>query len=267
MRLRTFLVLSIFAGGLTSVCSRADTAPNPFGKDSADPGESALVGIFYDLKQKQDHTPVAMDHPTYFKIQEDFINGGWNEEILNKFYRASKPLYTTQFFLPERGSDLAPKAFGVEKYCQGGFWLAHYKGQVTPPHDGTYRFVGWADCQIMVAVNGKLAMVSSYWKDMPKLDCASERVSAPYPGGESLKAGPWLNLKASDPVDLDVLWGDNGGACSCYLLVQEKGVSYEMDNGYPILPIFQVAPYDTEYPPGPDQPKYSHTPCVWKALQ
>jgi hypothetical protein len=59
------------------------------------------------------------------------------------------------------------------------------------------------------------------------------------------------------------------GDCGCFLLVQEKGVNYEMKDGFPILPIFQVAPYNTpDYPGGSTlAPKFSHKPCVWTALQ
>ena len=269
MRL-TFLSLQIivFMGWLLAAHSRADS-DNLFGKNKETQGESALMGIFYDLKQTQDRKPITMDHPAYFKAIEDFVNGGWDESILNKYYRSSTPLYTTQFMLASIPSEMAPKAFGVDKYCQGGFWLAHYKGQVTPPKDGTYRFVGWSDCQIVVAVNGKLALVASYWKDKPMLNVSCERAaSAFYPGGEGLKAGPWFDMKASEPVDLDVLWGDNGGICSCFLLVQEKGANYALDSGgYPILPVFQVAPYNTPDLPATEPLKFSHTPSVWRAWQ
>jgi hypothetical protein len=96
-----------------------------------------------------------------------------------------------------------------------------------------------------------------------------EPVSAPYPGGGSISAGPWIDFKKSEPADLDIIWGDNGGGCGCFLLVQEKGVNYEMKDGFPILPIFQVAPYNTpDYPGGSTlAPKFSHKPCVWTALQ
>ena len=262
--IRLVIVIAVW---LTSVHVRADDA-KLFGKNTVAPGESALTGIFYDLKQTPEHQPVPMNEPIYFSVMEDFVKKGWDEDVLNKFYRAPTPLYTTQFFLPDIPSTDAPKAFGVEKYCQGGFWLAHYKAQVTPPHDGTYRFVGWADCQIFIAVNGKLVMASPYWKDKPNLGMEGERMSAPYPGGEAMMAGQWVDFKKADPADLDVMWGDNGGECSCFLQIQEKGVNYEMNGPFPILPIFQVAPYDTpNYPASRYAPKFSHVPCIFTALQ
>jgi hypothetical protein len=45
-------------------------------------------------------------------------------------------------------------------------WIIHYKGQVSPPSAGTYRFWGTADDLIAVAVNGKTELV--YYLTVPK---------------------------------------------------------------------------------------------------
>jgi len=236
---------------------------------------SALVGTFYDLKQTPGRMPtVFASHPwdserdcePYFEVQERFVQAGWDDAILDRYYHTHKPLYATQFWMAQILSSDAPKAFGVEKDCKGGFWLAHYKGRVVPPHDGTYRFVGIADCQIIVAVNKKLALVSAWWPDALKnlgLDCP---IVGNKWGESGMSAGPWFHLTTSEPVTLDILWGDNGGACSCFLQVEEKGAKYEMENGHPILPIFQLAPMNT-----PVQPRQATTFATdftpWKGVK
>jgi len=242
---------------------------------STEKSPSALVGRFFDLKQTPQGKPTSFatenmnDWDPYFAVQERFIHDGWNEEILNKYFQAPKPLYATQFWLSRILSEEAPKAFGVEKECKGGFWLAHYKGRVVPPKDGTYRFVGYADHEIIVAVNKKLVLVSSWTKDrpqhlsLPESECP---LTGAYNDGQGgLRAGPWFHLTTSEPVDLDILWGDNGGHCSCFLMVEEKGAKYEMENGHPILPVFQLAPQETPLSPG--APKFATGFPVWKVAK
>ena len=78
-------------------------------------------------------------------------------------------------------------------------------------------------------------------------------------------------LKAGQIIDLDVLIGESsGGVSAFFLLIEKQGEHYEMDaTGHPILPIFQVAPYDTppDAPPASYQPKFSRHPLIWKCLQ
>jgi hypothetical protein len=41
---------------------------------------------------------------------------------------------------PDMMAGVAPKAFGVEKTVEPNHWLIHYKGRVSPPENGRYRF-------------------------------------------------------------------------------------------------------------------------------
>ena len=256
----------IFIGSFAGVHG-APAQPSAFGTDKPQAGEAALIGIFYDLKQTEDRKPTNMDLDGYNATIQKFVDSGWDESVLNKFYQVTTPRYATQIYVPMIASEQAPLAFGIDKWVKGGFWLVHYKAQVVPPHDGTYRFVGWADCEIEVAVNEKLVLDSN-WFPQPRFPLVCPPASAPGVEGHVLQSGAWMDLKASEPVDLDILWGDNGGVCAAFLLLEEKGVTYQKDSaGFPILPVFQVAPFNippadpgTVFPTAP-------TPVVWKALQ
>ena len=237
--------------------------PNVFGRETVNEGESALMGMFYDLKQTQTGEPTTVDPDSYSTVLENFLRKGWDESVLNHYYRATKPIYTTQICIPLMDADNGPKAFGLEKRVKPRCWVIHYKGQVVPPHDGTYRFYGYADDLCVVAVDGKLVLQASRG-DTP--------VAPPSPGvnydagNDRLRVGKWMDLKASQPVDLDILIGERPGGQFCaFLLVEEKGGNYEMENGVPILPLFQVAPYDT--PSYPESVKFSKKASIWKALQ
>lgn len=252
---------TLFVGVMLSFA--AETAPkkadgNVFGTTETSAGEAALMGMFYDFKQTQDHKPTSADYP---KTIVQFINNGWDESVLSRFYRSTKPIYATQIWIPSISANEGPKAFGVDKYVKPSQWIIHYKGQVAPPRDGTYRFVGWADDQLVVSVNGKIALVSNH-PGVP-LPGLSEGEGEPY--RNPLRSGHWLDLKANEPVDLDVLVGERpGGGFTALLMVEEKGKTYEMEGGYPLLPIFQVAPYDT---PRIGKFHFAKDPDPWKCFQ
>jgi len=242
-----------------------------FGQETQ--SEAALVGVLYDLKQTQDHSTTNVDANTYSKVVQEFLVKNWDETVLNRYYRVSKPLYTTQIFIPNMDANEAPKAFGAEKTVKPGRWVIHYKGQISAPTEGTYRFWGCADDAMAVAVNGKTELVAC----RPDMAVAMTEItwkSTEKPGAQAaddpLLAGDWFDVKQGEIIDLDVIIGERpGGLFNAFLMIEKKGETYEMDGqGHPILPIFQVATYVT--PVDPDlnkQPKFATGFPPWKSYQ
>ena len=238
-------------------------------------GESTLIGELYDLKQTPDHKATGMDFNTFFKTVDEFLSKGWDESVLNRYYRVSKPLYTTQIYIPMMGSQLALVAYGVEKEVQPILWLIHYKAQISPPEDGTYRFVGSGDDVLAVAVNGKTVLAAPLHNpDFSLLPLTKWKPTEP--GGMEgdlygkMINGDWIPMKKDDVVDLDVIFGDcPGGLFSAFLTIEKKGGNYQRDkDGNAILPIFQVAPYDTPDHKNPrEAPPFAKGYPIWKAYQ
>jgi hypothetical protein len=172
----------------------------------------------------------------------EFLKGGWNEAVMNRFFRATQPLYATQIYFPVMPSEVAPKAFGVEKIVKGYQWMVHYKGQVSPPETGRYRFAGVADNWMAVAVNGQTVLIakrgSVVFRDIPSFDQMGQHIIQE----SKLTYGDWMDLKKGEAVDLDVAFGETTGGSSCaILLVQKEGETYEKtEKGFPILPLFQL---------------------------
>jgi hypothetical protein len=255
-----------------------DAAADAFGKSTA--SESALMGIFYDLKQTQQKDKVPMDSPVYDKTLADFITKGWDETVLDKFYRISKPFYTTQVYVPMTPQNQAARAFGVDDKVTGSYWIVHFKGQVIPPAAGRYRFVGYAHATIFVAVNEKLVLngcrfsINDTMKDFPLRSVQNPTdPQAGAPAGDwMLTYGQWFDLKADEPVDIDILFGNRVAPVLCaFLMVQKDGETYPTDPNthFPILPLFQVANYSG---PALDMEAKKGTPCtvnksIWKSLQ
>lgn len=239
-RIRRLLLAAVILGlpGLSRVVAQQ---AGVFG--SSERNTSALIGIFYDLKQTQQREP-ADGGKRFAEIVDDFVVSGFDEAQLNHYYRAPLPLYTTQIAMHRMSAEEAPKAFGVEDEVKPRAWVVHYKAQVSPPADGTYRFIGRADDMMIVAINRKVVLNASLGSTkFSKLNWIS-----PEPKGPPLAAqrdpvyGNWIELKADQPVDLDILVGERpGGIFHAILLYERQGESYPGHGGRRVLPLFQVA--------------------------
>lgn len=263
-----FLALGFtWAVSLKPVFAEDDTA---FGQSNRT--GAALIGALYDLKQTPDRKPTGIDPGDgYSHVIDEFISKNWDEVVLNKFFQVSKPLYTTQIFIPNMDAGNAPKAFGAEKAVKPSEWLIHYKGQVSPPSAGTYRFWGAGDDILAVAVNGKTVLVAN--RSDTHLTLSKWKSSIPdgaQAADDPLRAGDWITLKTDEIIDLDVIIGERpGGLFNAFLLIEKQGEIYGKDSaGNPILPIFQVARYNT--PVIEDlgmEPKFAKDFPVWKCYQ
>ena len=209
--------------------------------------EAGLIGIFYDMKQTQKREPIDMDRKQFDSVIAKFIDSDWDEGVLKDFYRVPRPLYTTELYIDTINSDDGPKAFGTEKTVQSRKWMVHYKGQVIPPGDGTYRFIGNADDFLGVAVNGKTVLFAIH--SAPRVKWyAKEQCDV-----RDFTAGDWFEVKGGKPIDLDIMTGDSpGGQFRCLLGIEKQGVDY---HGKPVP--FQLS-VTNKTPPG-SQP--------WKGIQ
>jgi hypothetical protein len=206
---------------------------------------ATLIGIFYDLKQTQRREPIPDFAKTYAPSLDEFLISGFDEALLNRFFRAATPLYTTQFAIPMMNANGAPKAFGVDGVVKPSYWVVHYKGQVAPPADGIYRFVGNFDDLLIVAINRKVILDGSRPDTkFPRLGWTEPADKGPKVAINTLsKYGDWIELKAGQPVDIDILIGERpGGQFHGVVLYQKKGETYPVnERGQAVLPLFQLA--------------------------
>lgn len=265
MPLRLSSLLAVFFLALTAAAAEESSV---FGTSKA--SETALIGILYDLKQDQNRKSKQMDIPTYGKVVDEFLAKGWDESVLNRYYRVTRPLYTTQLFIPLIDASAAPKAFGVEKIVKPSFWLIHYKGQVSAPSDGEWRFWGDGEEVCSVAIDGQPVLLAN-WREITTPTVAWK---SPEPPGRKvanshIRAGDWIKLKKGQVVDLDVLIGERGGGVFCaFLMIEKKGETYPSVDGHPVFPVFQLAPFDTPQPKSTKTgPPILPNGPIWKAVQ
>ena len=126
-------------------------ATSAFG--TSKPSGSTLVGTFYDTKQTPGGRPTNMNMNQYREFLSRFVNKGWNESELNRFYKAPQQLYAAQFYIPRTPAKDAPKAYGCDDKVKPSQWLAIYRGKVRAPKSGTFRFVGLGDDYLVVRFN------------------------------------------------------------------------------------------------------------------
>jgi hypothetical protein len=243
----------------------AQDDPSAFGQTQQ--GESALTGIMYDLKQTPTHQASKENANTYFDVVTDFLKSGWDEDVLNRFYSVSRPLYTTQIFVPNMDANDAPKAFGAEKTVQPGQWIIHYKGQVSAPAPGTYRFWGAADDLLAVGIDGKTEL--AYYLGLPATPVWKPSQPDGIGGADvALRPGDWFTVTAGQIIDLDVIIGERpGGQFNAFLEIEKKGETYKPGQGGLIFPIFQVAPFDTPQLQQNLEPSFAKGYPPWKCLQ
>lgn len=247
---------------------QADSA-NPFGRQEN--SAAGLIGILYDFKQDQKRQPTGTRPEDFTKILGEFFGNGWNESVLNRYFRATRPLYATQIFIPEMGADHAPRAFGVEKVIRPSSWVVYYKGQVTAPEDGTYRFLAYADDLIAIAVNNRIVTLAGRPDTTSRL-----KMWTPPPQGPDVPAangklvyGDWVALQKDQPIDLDVLVGERpGGKFSAFLLYEKQGTAYPADeSGLPRYPVFQLAPSEIPAAPRKETTSFRLAERPWTGLQ
>lgn len=216
-------------------------------------------GTYYYLMLKRNGTPYpgmsneeGANDPfggLMAEVISEFLHKGWDISVLDPFWRSSKKLYATQFFVPPVRSPLAPEKFGdTDRSHEAAFWVAHYKGEIGHKTGGRFRFWGVGDDILFVRLNGEVILDGCYantydanwsgWRSSAKENRKYKMAYSRY------RVGDWFELKPGVPVEMEVLIGEiPGGAFYSMLMVEEEGVEYperEIATGGPLLPVFKT---------------------------
>ena len=135
-----------------------------------------------------------------------------------------------------------PEQAGLIPYSRKAGWMAWYHGRVIPPQSGRYRFWGYADNHLLVAINGKPVFEGS------RRDSSLKELNIPRTDNPALPCliapagfacSDWIEL-GDEPIRLDILFGEVGGnITSGLLLVEREGDQYEETFwGQPKWPLF-----------------------------
>ncbi len=223
--------------GLGTAGASGPSGPgNDYGSGSGNGAQ--FVGHLYDLKQTPDRKPTdIMPDGSGAKNGLNFLQSfvkDWNMDTLAKYYQAPGTLYASQICIRERHSDESTKAFGVDGIVDPKRWIIVYDATVTPPENGTFRFVGWADDFLVVRWNGANVLDASY--NGEQVDPSANASDAE--GGssnKSLRYGKWIQMEAGTPVPMKVLIGEGPGGYSGFILMIQKQGDDSPSGDYPLF--------------------------------
>jgi hypothetical protein len=209
-----------------------------------------LVGEFYDLKRNRNGT-IKYDTADDAKLAAElrkFYDADWSTAVFAPFYKAPAKLYATQIFVPSLKAADAPEKFGIKEAVEPMMWVVIYKGKIAYTNDIKFRFSGYGDDLLLVRINKKMVLNGSHQVDEKFNDQGWANRSPDnkkrWLGLGRARVGDWVELKANEPVEIEVLLGEVAGDLfSGMLFVEVDGVKYpENGRGEPILPIFRTMP-------------------------
>lgn len=185
--------------------------------------------------------------PQYAAVLNRFLGNNWSPSEFDAYYRSPMKLYATHFMVPPCASSLGPSNFGVSEDVQAALWMAHYKGKISYPKGGRFRFWGLGDNFLFVRINGKVVLDAGYgdlqylYPNLTWRSTAKEHRKYKF-GHARSRVGDWFTLEPGVPVEMEVLMGEAGGGLFCAMLnIEEWGVDYPKNReGAPILPFFKT---------------------------
>lgn len=220
------------------------------------PFEGALAGTFYDTKQDADGESIPSENAAYHELVKRFAGGSWNTSVLDGFFSPDAKLYTRQIFLPFMNANSGPSHFGVGDVVDPKRWLIHYKGTFQPNRTTRFRFVGRAGEVLIVRFDGRVVFDGSHtylnenpsgneikvtnWTSRANAGKYKTFSSGKWTETETLVFSGWIDVRAGQSYDLEILLGERGGGDFYSFLLYEEAhdPGEELPNGLYRLPIF-----------------------------
>jgi hypothetical protein len=204
------------------------------------PGRPSLPGMIYGFENKDlPQEPLVRDLLGWRLAP--LIRSGFQDRDCLEGLQSGRALHFTG--LAGGYAHFAERhGIGSEAVSKAG-WLTWYSGRLTPPRPGRYRFLGYADNSLLVAIDGKPVFDGSRYDSAIREIVEVPRQDHPaWPCLDSaagFAVGPWISL-GEDPVQVDLLFGEkHGNRTYGLLLVEREGEHYETTVwGQPKWPLF-----------------------------
>ena len=203
---------------------------------------SDLKGVMYDLKRDAKGNARA---PDYWSDLRVIVGSAMSEKTLKEIYRIPRELYLSHIFVPFISASEGPKSFDAGDLMEATQWFAHYSGSLCAETAGRYRFWGAFDDMMIVLIDGKVVMEST-WGGVPVSGWKSGAKEGPYTSfiTQPFAIGDWVAFRENEPRRIDILVGERpGGMVGGVLLIQDSAAKYAKDDadGRPILPVFTTS--------------------------
>ncbi|MDF7825952.1 hypothetical protein P4B35_18120 [Pontiellaceae bacterium B12227] len=201
-------------------------------------------GVVYSLLHTRGGGAASMGPDEFRDILRKYVLSGWRESVLSRYYRSPKKLYTTHFMVPPIPTAMAPGVFGVPD-LEDYYLFIKYEGQLVHSTDIKFRFWAIGDAYVFINVDGEEVLMNAWQIHHPWFDWWSSTAGGDRThilGNQRMVVGDWIELKAGEPLDMKVLYGEwHGGQVACMLLVEVEGEDYpNARTGGPLLPAFKT---------------------------
>ena len=207
-------------------------------------------GVVYSLLHDRRGGVASMGPDEFRDILRKYVLSGWKSSVLSRFYQAPNKRYSTHIMIPPIPTAMAPGVFGAPD-LEDYYLFIKYEGKLVYKTDIKFRFWGVGDAYIFVNVGGKEVLMSAWQFHHPWFGWWSSTAGGDRTyilGNQRMVVGDWIELKAGEPVDMKVLFGEwHGGAVTGMLLVEVDGVEYPTSRtGGPLLPAFKTEEFTWE---------------------
>ena len=194
------------------------------GLGSGTAGGSALTGNLYDIKRtRTGSTPrdaikvnaeghvVVADQYKLLEAVHNFTKN-WSAGSLERYYKAKKPLFASNFMMPSCNSGYAPIAFGEdEKTFKPAAWVLVYRGKVRAPKTGKFRFIGVGDDFLGVRFDRKTVLEAGWIIPSTYQKGKYENVGTSKAYKDALKAGTDSKHRGYQVIPMDGIPNWNAG--------------------------------------------------------
>lgn len=194
------------------------------GLGSGTAGGSALTGNLYDIKRTRTGSAprdgiklnaeghVVVDDQ--YKLLEAVHNftKNWSAGTLDRYYKAKKPLFASNFMMPSCNSGYAPIAFGEdEKTFKPAAWVLVYRGKVRAPKTGKFRFIGVGDDFLGVRFDRKTVLEAGWIIPSTYQKGKYENVGTSKAYKDAIKAGTDSKHRGYQIIPMDGISNWNAG--------------------------------------------------------
>lgn len=213
-----------FGGGLSGIREMAFELTD-FGYTGRTAG--TLEGTLIDLKRNRQGKPARLPGGRYngrMAAIREFTDGTWKlSRLTDKYYSAKNKLYSSFWMIAFGPANRAPQSFGVEGEIEPTGVVAYYEGQYQPKESGSIRLAGMGDDVLIVKLNNRIILDAS-WE--PGYSDEKFNEDGPRLPGipKNLRLGDWVDLRAGETYDLQILVAEiPGGMFGCFLFYQKRG--------------------------------------------
>jgi hypothetical protein len=223
-----------------------------------------LPGFFYDAKQTSDgkptkYEPTAAGGEFADQVLRPLIKSWDPSRYEGRFFKAPDQLNASQIFIPDGSADGAPAAYGVGDKVKPSRWFAWYRGAVSAPKSGKFRFWGLGDDCLVVRWDKRLALDAG-WAILSPAGSKGYSNHGAYDGKPVLgvnetkkgaltppfRAGPWFDVIKGREYPIEIMISEIPGGRSGSWLMMEEGDS----SGKPDGKLFLFRMSSEPLPPG-----------------